>query len=233
MKAVIQAGGLGTRLRPITYEIPKPLLPVKKKPIVNHLIEFLLRHGVEDIGLVASKLHEEDFERWKKTWSDSLPTGKVSIFFEEKPRGTFGGLELLRDWLGRSRFFMTNADDLKDFDLRDMESFHSAEKPLATIALVEVPDARVKGVPIREGAKITAFLEKPENPPHNFVSSGSYILEPEVLDYADFVQEQVSIERDIFPKLATEGKLAGYEIKNGRFYDCDTLEKWERTIKEW
>jgi mannose-1-phosphate guanylyltransferase len=233
MKVVIQAGGLGTRLRPITYEIPKPLLPVKKKPIVNHLIEFFLRHGVEEIGILANRLHEEDFERWRKAWSEELPNGKISIFFEEKPRGTFGGLEPLRGWLGKEPFFMTNADELKEFDLRDMLNFHRDEDALATIALVEVPDARSKGVPIREGNKITAFLEKPENPPHNLISAGTYLLEPEVLAYADFSQDQVMIETDIFPKLAAAGKLCGYEVKNGRWYDCGTLENWERAMKEW
>lgn len=233
MKAVILAGGLGTRLRPITYEIPKPLLPVKKKPIVNHLVEFLARHGVGEFGILAGRMHEDDFRRWHRAWAEELHPSKISIFYEEKPRGTFGGVELLKDWLGKETFFMTNADDLKDFNLKEMLDLHRREGVLGTIALVEVPDARSKGVPVRQGAKITEFLEKPENPPHNFISSGTYVLEPEVLDHTDFSQEQVSIEKDVFPKLAALGKLAGYEVRNGRFYDCDTLEKWERTIKEW
>ncbi len=233
MKAVILVGGLGTRLRPITYEIPKPLVPVKKRPIVNHLIDFFRKHGADEVGLLAGRMHEEDFKRWQKAWSDELPPGKISIFYEEKPRGTFGGMELLKNWLGREPFFMTNGDDLKDFDLGAMRDVHRREGALGTIALVEVPGIRGKGVPIRQGNKITEFLEKPENPPHDFISSGTYILEPEVLDYADFDQEQVMIEKDIFPKLAAEGKLAGYEIKNGRWYDCGTLEKWEQAMKEW
>jgi NDP-sugar pyrophosphorylase family protein len=233
MKALIQAGGLGTRLHPITYEIPKPLLPVKKKPIVNHLIEFFDRYGVGEIAVLASRLHDEDFDRWKKAWADSLPFGKVSIFFEDAPRGTFGGLEFLRSWLGNEPFFMTNADDLKSFDLQEILRFHKAQNVHATISLIEVPDPSRYGVPIMDGHKIHTFLEKPENPPSNFINAGLYVLEPEVFSYADFSQDQVSIERDVFPKLAAEGKLAGFKIVDGKWFDCGTLEGWERAMKEW
>jgi mannose-1-phosphate guanylyltransferase len=230
MKAVIQAGGMGTRLRPITYEIPKPLLPVRKRPIVNHLIDMFLRGGVEEVALLISADHAEDFRRWRKAWDDVK--GEISIFIEEKPRGTFGGLELLRGWLGQDPFFMSNADDLKEIDLRHMLAFHDGQGGLATIALASVPDPHNYGVPVMEGAVIRQFLEKPAEPPCNLINAGVYVLEPEVMDLADFSQPQISIERDIFPGLASRGKLMGYEM-SGRWFDCGNLERWEQAMKGW
>jgi mannose-1-phosphate guanylyltransferase / phosphomannomutase len=232
MKALIQAGGMGTRLRPITYEIPKPLLPVKKKPITNHLIDLFHRNGVEDIGIIVARPHAEDFRRWQRAWEDELDKVKVSIFVEETPRGTFGGLEPLRDWLD-TPFFMTNADDLKDLDLRAMQEIHGAERALATLALTEVPNPRDYGVVRLEGNRIAEFLEKSEAPPSNLINAGLYLLDPSVLGYADFGKAQVSIEKDIFPKLAADGKLAGFLPVGGRWYDCGNLERWERAMMEW
>ena len=233
MKAVIIVGGSGTRLRPITYEIPKPLIPVRKKPIVNHLIEFLAKHGATEIALLASRGHEADFSRWKKAWADELPVQDVRMFYEETPRGTFGGFELMRDWLGTEPFIAMNGDDLREMDMDAMMALHKREGAHATIALIECDDARTKGVPIMEGNRIVQFLEKPENPPSNFISTGTYFLDPKILAHADFGQPQVSIERDIFPKLAAAGTLYGHKIMKGRWYDCNDIAGWERAIKEW
>jgi NDP-sugar pyrophosphorylase family protein len=233
MKAVILVGGNGTRLRPITYEIPKPLITVKKKPIINHLIEFFARHGVTDVALLAAKDHEPDFLRWKKTWSDALPSQNVAIFYEPSPRGTFGGLALLKDWIGNDDFIFSNGDELKDFELGTLIDFHRVQKPIATIALVRVENPHEYGVPILEGNSIKEFLEKPQNPPSDYISSGLYILSPEILSYADPAREFLMIERDVFPKLAKEGNLLGLRMENSRWYDCGNLERWEKAINEW
>ncbi len=232
MKAVILVGGEGTRLRPITYEIPKPLLTVKKKPIVNHLIDLMVKHGIRDIALLASSSHKEDFSKWHYLWSKDLPQGNISIFFEDKPRGTFGGLGALQGWLGSESFILSNGDELKDFDLTSLVEFHRDQKSVATIALVKVPSPQEYGVPVLEGNLIKTFLEKPENPPSDFVSSGLYVLEPAVFSYADFSKGFLMIEKDIFPRLAAEGKLVGLKT-DGRWYDCGNLERWEKAIKEW
>jgi len=233
MKAVILVGGKGTRLRPITYEIPKPLIPVKKKPIINHLIEFFAKHGVKEVGLLASREHEDDFRRWKKTWLDELPTDKVSIFYEEKPRGTFGGFEYLKDWAGGDQLLVSNGDDLKDFDLGDMIKAHNEDDSHATLLLMEVPDPRKYGVPVMKGQKINEFLEKPENPPCNYINAGLYIIEPDVMNDTDFSKEYIMFEKDIFPELAKKGKLSGFKAVNGRWFDCGNLESWEKAMMEW
>lgn len=233
MKAVILAGGLGTRLRPVTYEIPKPLLTVKKKPIINHLIDLFERHGIGEIAIIASRSHESDFLRWQKTWGSDLPREKISIFFEEKPCGTFGWLKNLRDWLDGEKFILSNGDELKDFNLTALKDFHGYHAPVATIALVKVPNPHEYGVPVLDGHYIKEFLEKPQNPPSEFVNSGLYILEPEIFNYADLNQEYLMIEKDVFPYVAKVGKLAGMKMENSRWFDCGNLERWEKAIKEW
>jgi NDP-sugar pyrophosphorylase family protein len=232
MKGIILVGGAGTRLRPVTYEIPKPLVPVKKRPIINHLIDLFRRHGIDEIALMASKDHEEDFVRWQKTWDDELPKD-LTIFFETAPRGTFGGLEIAREWIGDEPFILSNGDELKDFDLTSLIAAHKEHGALGTIALVEVNDPEHYGVPILNGEKIEQFLEKPNPAPSKFISSGLYVLRPEVFGYADFANDFIMIEKDIFPKLAADSKLTGYKLVGGRWYDCGTLERWEKAMKEW
>ncbi len=233
MKGVILAGGAGTRLRPITYEIPKPLLPVKKKPIISHLIEFFLRHGVSEIAVLASRSHEKDFQSWKKNLEGELAEADITIFFEDEQRGTFGGLQLLKDWLDEESFVLSNGDELKDFDLSAMIKFHNEKGGTGTIALVSVPNPSEYGVPVMEDHLIKEFLEKPNPSPSNYISSGLYVLEPEILDYADFSNNFIMIEKDVFPKVADKGELVGFMVENGRWYDCGNLDRWEKAIKEW
>ena len=233
MRAIILAGGLGTRLRPVTYEIPKPLLTVKKKPILNHLIDLFTRHGIHEIGVVVSRAHEADFLRWQKAWKGEMPDEKISIFFEEKPSGTFGWLKYLRDWIGNEKFILSNGDELKDFDLGKLRIFHEAHGPVATIALVKVPNPQDYGVPVLNGHHVVEFLEKPETPPTNFISSGLYMLEPSIFKYADLSKDFVMIEHDVFPRVAKEGKLIGFKFQDSRWYDCGNLARWEKAIREW
>lgn len=233
MKAIILAGGKGTRLYPITLEIPKPLITVKKKPILNHLVGFLEKHGVDEPTILASKDHKKDYQLWNKNYRQQLPK-KLKVKIESEPLGTFGGLKNFKKELNAT-FVLSNGDELKDFNLKEIIDLHknNPNKPLATIALVKVTNPSEYGVAVMNGSKIEKFLEKPANPPSNYISSGLYILEPEVFNYADWEKKFLMIEKDIFPKLAAEGKLAGYKVKNGRWYDCGTLARWEKAIKEW
>ncbi len=233
MKGVILAGGLGTRLHPITLEIPKSLLTVKKKPIINYLIDLFFRYGVKNTTILINEKNKEDFDWWRKRYGSALPGG-LNIKAEGKLRGTFGGLESLQRELSET-FLLTNGDEIKDFNLNELVKFHknNPSKPFATIALVEVPNPSDYGVPVMAGDRIKEFLEKPKNSPSKFISSGLYVLEPGVFKYADWSKEFLMIEKDIFPKLAADGKLCGYKIKNGRWQDCGNFERWEKAIKEW
>ncbi len=228
-KAVILAGGKGTRLYPITKEIPKPLLPIGKKPIVNYLVDLFLRHNIEEIAVLASKEFHDDFVWWNKRY---YPKHHIEIFEEEEPLGTFGGLWLLKNWLQETPFFLTNGDELKEIDLQKMISFHKKARPTGTIALVEVSNPKDYGVVVsNEKGFVEHFLEKPKHPPTNFISSGFYLFSPEIFQHHPGLKFTM-IEKDIFPKLVKEKKLAAYKSK-GKWVDCGTWERYEKAINAW
>jgi NDP-sugar pyrophosphorylase family protein len=227
-KAVILAGGKGTRLYPVTYEIPKPLLPVKKKPIINYLVDLFLKYGVREIAVSVSKDFRPEFDWWKKRY---YPKNKISFLEEKKPLGTFGGLGYLKKWIGRDQFFLTNGDELKKIDLKKMAKFHSQYPVLGTIALVGVRNPQDYGVAVCKKGIIQKFVEKPKNPPSRYINSGFYLLSPEVFGYhpgAKFCM----VEQDLFPQLAKEGKLAGFKF-NGSWMDCGTFSRYEQALKNW
>lgn len=125
-KAVILAGGKGTRLYPVTKEIPKPLLPIKRKPIINYSVDLFLKQGIKDIFVLINQAGKEDFNWWRKRY---YPKNKIQFFEENKPLGTFGGLWFLKDRLSKSPFFLTNGDELKKINLVKMVQFHKKNKP--------------------------------------------------------------------------------------------------------
>lgn len=227
-RAVILAGGKGTRLYPITKQIPKPLLPVGRKPILNHLVDLFLKHGVEDIAVLVNKDFHEDFTWWNKR---HYPNAKIELFAEQEPLGTFGGLWLLKDWLQGQHFFLTNGDELKEVDLNDMARFHEKTGTIGTIALAQVPNAKEYGVAVLEGDMIQEFMEKPENPPSDYISSGLYLLSPEIFSHHPGAVFSM-IEKELFPLLAKEGKLAGFKGVS-RWTDCGTWERYEKALEEW
>ena len=220
-------------MHPVTLETPKPLLTIKRKPILNHLLELFSRHAIDEPIVLINKSHQDDYLWWRKRYQNELPP-KLIVEIEPEPLGTFGGLRGLRAGL-QETFILSNGDELKDFHLTNLVEFHknNPAKPAATIALVKVENPSDYGVPVISGDKITEFLEKPKNPPSSYISSGLYVLEPEVFEYADWNKGHLMIEKDIFPKLAAGGKLAGYKVENGRWYDCGTFSRWEKAIKEW
>jgi len=227
-KAIILAGGRGTRLFPITYEIPKPLLTVKKKPIINYLVDLFYSLRIKDIAILINKDFREEFDWWKKRY---YPKNKIKIFEEKKPLGTFGGLYFLKDWISNGHFFLTNGDELKKIDLIKMIDFHKRLKTLATIALVKVSNPQDYGVVISKKGKVEKFLEKPKNPSSNYISSGFYLFSSEIFKYHPGPKFSM-VETDIFPKLAKEKKLGGFKVR-GKWMDCGTFERYERALKEW
>jgi len=233
-KAVILAGGKGTRLYPVTKEIPKPLLPVKKKPIINYLVDLFYSQGIKDIAVLINKDFREEFDWWQKRY---YPKNKIKLVEETRPLGTFGGLCFLKDWLfplsaGQANpFFLTNGDELKKIDLVKMADFHQKLKTPATIALVEVSDPQHYGVVICKNGKVKQFLEKPENPPSKYINSGLYLLSPEIFNYHPG-PKFLMIEKDIFPKLAKENKLAGFKFQ-GKWTDCGTWERYKKALLNW
>ena len=233
-KAIILAGGKGTRLYPVTKEIPKPLLPIKRKPIINYLIDLFYSQGIKDIAVLISKDFREDFDWWQKRY---FPKNNIKLVEEKEPLGTFGGLYFLKDWLfppssGQANpFFLTNGDELKKIDLVKMNEFHQKIKTPATIALVKVPDPQHYGVVVCKNGKVEQFLEKPKSPSSKYISSGLYLFSPEIFNYHSGPKFLMT-ETDLFPKLAKENKLAGFKF-NGAWTDCGTWQRYEKAISTW
>ena len=230
MKAFILAGGEGTRLRPITYEIPKPLIPVHKKAILSHLVELFERHGVDHFLISINAKHAADFEKWR---AGEHAHQNIEFIIENSSLGTFGSLYLAKPHLSSESFFMSNGDELKGFDLAPMLSHHRAHKPIATLGLINVDDPHHYGVAVCDGPRIERFLEKPENPPASTISCGLYLMDPKVFDHYPHPDARFAmVEQDLFPKLVEKKMLHGYTLE-GQWYDCGTLERWEKAIHEW
>ncbi len=228
MKAIILSGGLGTRLRPLTYETPKALIPVQGKTLTEHVIDVLKKLEINEIILSIGYLSE----KIEKYFGDGSKFNlNIGYAIEKQAMGTAGPLILLPKI--NETFVMVNGDNLFNLDFKKMLQLHKKNKAAATIALTKVEDPSHFGVAKLQEDKILEFIEKPkrEEAPSNWINSGYYILEPEVFDIAkgkDFAM----MEKDIFPKLAKDGKLFGYR-DTGQWFDTGTFESYERVKKEW
>lgn len=226
--AVILAGGQGTRLRPITYEIPKALIPVQGKTITEHLFDLLKRHGVHDVILSVGYLKEKIKDRFKDGKEFGL---SISYVEENEPLGTAGPVKLLKNRL-KEPFIVSNGDELKDINIEEMYKFHKENNALVTIALTTVDDPSKYGVAKLSGSKILEFVEKPrrEDAPSNLINSGFYIIDPSVIDMIP--KGFAMFEKDVFPKLAKQGRLFGYPF-SGQWFDTGNMERYEKALKEW
>lgn len=228
MKGAILAGGLGTRLHPITLEIPKPLLPVHRKPIIQYLVELFCAGGINEIFVLANTRDVDLFEKWKKEYKNK----NVNIVEEKERLGTWGGIQkYLRNELTQT-FVVSNGDELKEIDIRALVDFHKTKKALATIAALEVASAKDYGVLVSDkDGRVKEFLYKPENPPTNFIMAGIYAAEPKLFTL-HYESDALMIEQDILPLVIAEKKLYEFRYK-GRWYDCGTFERYEKAIQEW
>jgi len=227
-KAIILAGGEGTRLHPLTYNIPKSLIPMQGKTLTELVLDILKKYGVKDIILSVGYL----YKKMQDHFGDGKKFGfNISYCIEKKPKGTAGPLILLPKF--KETFLMMNGDNLFDVDFEKFYKTHKDNKAIATIALTEVEDTSQYGVVKLEGQKIIGFVEKPKpaQAPSHFISSGYYILEPEVFNLVKN-KEFAMLEKDVFPQLAEQGKLFGY-YDPGQWFDTGTPERYEQANKEW
>jgi NDP-sugar pyrophosphorylase family protein len=227
-KAIILAGGQGSRMKALTNFMPKPMLRIQDKTLLEHNIALLSKHGIKDI--IISIGYKGD--KIKEYFGDGSQYGVNINYIEEKePLGTAGPLNLLKDRITET-FILMNGDELKNIDLEDMFMFHRKNKGTATIALTTIDDPSSYGVAVMNGNKIKTFIEKPsrENAPSKLINAGCYILEPEILKT---VPEGFSMmENDVFPRLATNDKLLGY-VFSGQWFDTGTPERFEQAEQEW
>ena len=231
MQALILVGGHGTRLRPVTLTLPKPVIPLVDRPFLRYMIDWLASHGVDDIVMACGFLPDGI----RSVLGDEIPGGPRLRYVEEpEPRGTAGAIKFAEDLL-EDRFFALNGDSLTDLDLTALLELHEGADAKATLGLFPVEDPSSFGLVRRKpDGEITEFLEKPDPAEIDTdeISVGMYVLEKEVLDLIPPNQD-VSIEREVFPRLVGNGlysrRLEGYWMDIGtpeRYLDAcwDILE---------
>src|SRR5215211_5805706 len=222
MQALILAGGEGTRLRPLTSTVPKPVVPLVDRPFITFMLEWLRRHGVDDV--ILSTGHMASGVR--NVLGDGSGLGiRLRYVEEQEPLGTGGAVKLAESFLDE-RFLVLNGDVLTDFDLSAQIAAHEATDARGTLALIAVPDPSAYGlVRLEDGGAVREFLEKPapDQIDTNLVSAGAYVLERSVLELMP-ADTNVSIEREVFPALIGDG-LYGHPAQ-GYWLDIGTPERY-------
>jgi NDP-sugar pyrophosphorylase family protein len=213
-KALIMAAGYGTRLEPLTIAVPKPMVPVVNKPIMEHNIDLLSKAGIKDI---TANIHYYP-EQIENYFRDGADFGvKLQYSYEEKLMGTAGGVWRMGRYINNvnETFVVLSSDALTDINLSKMMAYHKKKKAMATIALFPVEDPSAFGVVVLDDdKKVTAFQEKPkkEDALSNLVNAGIYVFEPEVLDRIP-PNEFYDFGHQVFPELMKEkAPVYGYEM---------------------
>ncbi len=227
--AVILAGGKGVKLRPLTYELPKSLVPVKGRPLLEYTIELLKNANVKNIIICLGYLGEKII----KHFGDGEKFGvKIRYCQEEKPVGTAGALREAASWINGT-FLTLHGDILTKINLFDLLHFHSKENLIATMALTTTSETEAFGNVRVRGTRILEFLEKPKKG-HSLsllINAGIYVFTPAIFSYIP--KKGVSfLEEDIFPLLAKDGKLAGFTF-DGAWFDITTSASYEKALKLW
>ncbi len=228
MKAVILAGGFGTRLRPLTFTRPKPLLPLLNKPIIAHILEHLSRHGVTEAAITTNYLREKIHE----FFGDEYAGVKLTCPVEEQPLGTAGSVKNIQDYFDDT-FIVMQGDTVTDMDLTALLTQHRYYSGLATVGAVTVEDPWNYGVmELRDDGRIKQFYEKPmvDECIINLVNTGVYVMEPEALDHvppATFYD----FSKDLFPVLLERHSLFAsvedcFWVDTGRPGGYNTAKRW-------
>ena len=215
MKIIILAGGKGTRLPRSAKNIPKPLVKIAGKTILQHQVDILKKHGLADIRFSLGYEANQIIDYLKN---------KYEYIIESEPLGTGGAIKFASKDL-KQEFMVLNGDILSNIDFSEFIKFHKDVPQTNSLMVWRCPDARDYGLLDLAGKKATKFLEKPEHPTTGYINAGFYILSPNI--FKNIKKVSFSIERDIFPKLAKKGQLAAY-IHKGYWTDLGT----EKRLKE-
>jgi len=207
---ILLVGGFGTRLKPLTDESPKPMLPVAGLPVTEHQILAAKKAGVHTLVLATSYLAEI----FTPYFGDGAKWGmKILYAVEKEPLGTGGAIRNAAELLGRDEpVVIFNGDVLSRHSIADQIKFHTDNKADVTLHLIDVEDARAFGcVPTDAEGRVTAFLEKMDNPVTNSINAGCYVFSPDVIDKIP-LGTVVSVERETFPALVASGRsVFGYK----------------------
>jgi mannose-1-phosphate guanylyltransferase len=223
LQALILAGGEGTRLRPLTSTMPKPVVPLVDRPFIRYMLDWLRDHGVDEAILGCGFMADGV----RAVLGDGSSLGVRLKYLEEpRPLGTGGALKFAEDLLDE-RFFMLNGDVLTDIDLSEQLRQHERTGARVTLALIPVEDPTAYGL-VRRGPDMSVceFVEKPspEEIDTDLVNAGAYIIEREVLAEMAPSGTRISIERDVFPALVDRG-LFGYQAR-GYWLDIGTPQRY-------
>ncbi len=203
MQALVLAGGEGTRLRPLTYTTPKPVMPLAGRPFLSFMLDWLRGHGVEEVVLSCGFMSEGV----RRVLGDIYEGMRLRYVIEEEPLGTAGPVRLALDEdLLEERFLVLNGDVLTDMDLDAQVAQHERTGARVTLALIEVEDVSSYGVvPTDAEGRVEAFLEKTDDPvPANRINAGAYVVERDVIEGIPG-GTAVSFEREVFPELVGDG----------------------------
>ena len=209
MRAVVLVGGFGTRLRPLTSDLPKQMLPIVDRPMIEHVVGHLAAHGVEEVVLSLGFLPD--------AFLDTYPDGRCAgiplhYAVEPEPLDTAGAVRFAAEDAGIDEAFLVlNGDVLTDLAVDELIGFHRASGAEATVSLTPVDDpSRYGVVPTDADGRVTGFVEKPPAgaAPCNWINAGTYVFEPSVIDRIE-PGRRVSVEREVFPAMADEGVLYG------------------------
>jgi len=209
VRAVVLVGGFGTRLRPLTSDLPKQMLPIVDRPMIEHVVGHLAAHGVEEVVLSLGFLPD--------AFLDTYPDGRCAgiplhYAVEPEPLDTAGAIRFAAEDAGIDEAFLVlNGDVLTDLAVDELIVFHRASGAEATVSLTPVDDpSRYGVVPTDADGRVTGFVEKPPAgaAPCNWINAGTYVFEPSVIDRIE-PGRRVSVEREVFPAMADEGVLYG------------------------
>ena len=226
MKAVVMAGGEGTRLRPLTSNQPKPMVPIVGKPCMEHIVELLAKHGFDDIVVTLAFMPQSI-----RSYFGAGEAHNVSIRYsvEESPAGTAGSVKLAEDALDEP-FLVISGDALCDIDLAEVVRFHQENEALVTIALKSVDNPLEFGIVVTDAdGRIERFLEKPSwgQVFTDTINTGIYVLDPEVLRHIP-PDKPFDFSKELFPLLLEMGKpLYGY-VASGYWQDIGNLEQYRQ-----
>jgi mannose-1-phosphate guanylyltransferase len=219
VKAFLLAAGKGTRLRPLTFQTPKCLVPICGKPLLDYWFDLFELYGIDEILINTSHL-AETVEKYIKDHSRTL---KIKVVHEEVLLGSGGTIKKNRDFVtGEESFFVFYADNLTDINLRHMIEFHKENQKEFTLALFRVPNPRECGIiEMDDDSSIISFIEKPENPVSDLAFAGIMLSGPGLMDL--FPDKDVfDLGHDVLPQVV--GNASGY-VMDDYLLDIGTPEK--------
>ena len=232
MRAVVMAGGEGTRLRPLTSNQPKPMVPICGKPCIEHIVELVHKHGIDDVVVTLAFMPQVI----RSYLGDGSSLGvRIEYAVEEQPLGTAGSVRNAKELLDET-FVVISGDALCDFDIGEIVRFHRERGALATLALKSVDNPLEFGVVIVDDeGRIERFLEKPSwgQVFSDTINTGVYVIEPELLDRIP-EGEPYDFSKQLFPELLAEGApLYGYVVPEDKYWkDIGTIEQYREANQD-